>query len=295
MVFDNAEHMMDVRAFLFQPLLGKIFTADLTAAGPGILAGASLAHECAEGLGLSVLQRLPEGSHLQPGACVLRLRGTAEQIARAEEELLGCIGKPSGVASAAARFNGLAYGRARIVCGAWKKVAREIRKQLREAIMIGGAGLRLVDEPFVYLDKNLVRMFGGIAEAVGRARSMNGRVVAVQVRGEYGPMAGEAMSACGAGAGVLMVDTGRVEDLREVAGAVLRQGLRQRVRIAFGGGATLDGLEEIVEAGADIIDVGRAIIDAPILDFRLDVQLRDPRESLAPGEAASAARDRAAH
>ncbi len=267
---------MDVRAFLFQPLLGKVFTADLTAAEPGILAGASLAHECASGLGISVLHRLAEGSNLQPGTSVLGLRGTAEQIARAEEELLGCIGKPSGVASAARRFSDLACGRARIVCGAWKKVAHEIRKQLRDAIVSGGAGLRLVDQSFIYLDKNMIRMFGGIAEAAGRARSMNGRVVAVQVRGEYGPIAEEAMSACGAGADVLMVDTGIVKDLREVVGAVLCQGCRQRVKIAFGGGVTLGVVEEVIASGADIIDIGRAIIDAPILDFRLDVQRLGP-------------------
>ena len=48
-------------------------------------------------------------------------------------------------------------------------------------------------------------------------------------------------------------------------------GFRDRVRIAFAGGVSADGLEEVISAGADIVDVGRAIIDAPILDFRLDV------------------------
>ena len=44
----------------------------------------------------------------------------------------------------------------------------------------------------MYLDKNFVRMFAGIAEVVGRAYSMNGCVVSVQIRGETGPIAGEA-------------------------------------------------------------------------------------------------------
>lgn len=266
---------MDVRAYLFQPLLGKIFTADLTATEPGILAGASLAFERAYELGVSVLEHLPEGADLQPGTSVLRVKGTAEQIARAEEELLGCIGKSSGVASAAGRFNASARGRARIVCGAWKKVALEVRKQLRDAIEIGGAGLRIVDEPFVYLDKNLIRMFGGITEAVGRARTMSGRVVAAQIRGDFGSVGEEATAASDAGADVLMVDTGNVNDLREVVSTALHEGFRPLVKIAFGGGVTPDGLEEVIAAGADIIDIGRGIIDAPILDFRLDVQHPD--------------------
>jgi len=263
---------MDVRLYLFEPLNGQLFAANLTAAESGILAGTTFALNRASELGLSVLTHIPDGSDLQPGVCVLSLRGTAEQIARAEEELLGCVGKPSGVATASRRFAGLAGGRARIVCGAWKKVVPEIRKQLREAIAIGGACVRLLDEPFVYLDKNFVRMFAGITEVVGRAHSMNGRVVAVQIRGETGPIVEEAVLACRAGAGVLMVDTGSVKDLLEVVEATHRHGFRQRVKIAFGGGVTAERLEEVVAAGADIIDIGRAIIDAPIVDFRLDVQ-----------------------
>ena len=274
------EQFMDVRAYLLEPLKGQIFDACLTAAESGILAGTSIAVNRASDLGLSVLSHLPEGSKLQPGTCVLSIQGTAEQIARAEEELLGCIGKPSGVATASFRFAALARGRARIVCGAWKKVAPEIRKPLRDAIAVGGAGMRLLDEPFVYLDKNFVRMFAGITEVVGRAHSMNGRVVAVQIRGETGPVVEEAVLACRAGAGVLMVDTGSVEDLREVVEVAHRHGFRQRVKIAFGGGVTAQRLEEVVAAGADIIDIGRAIIDAPILDLRLDVQQRVQRTPL---------------
>jgi len=55
------------------------------------------------------------------------------------------------------------------------------------------------------------------------------------------------------------------------------QGFRQGVKIAFGGGVTSEMLEEVVGGGADIIDIGRAIIDAPILDFRLDVSKRFER------------------
>lgn len=275
MAFDNKEQKLDVRAYLFQPLLGKTFEADLTACEPGVLAGASLALQRAAALGLSVLNCLPDGSVMEAGTPVLRARGTAEQVARAEEELLGRIGKPSGVATAAARFTTLAAGRARIVCGAWKKAPPEIRTQLRDAVGIGGAGLRLVDEPFVYLDKNFIRMFAGIPEVVRRARSMNGRVVAVQVRGEYDRIGKEALSACNAGAGVVMVDTGNVEDLREVVRAASAQEFPREAKIAFGGGVTLDNIEEVIAAGADIIDIGRAIIDARILDFRLDVQKAD--------------------
>ncbi|MGP8049774.1 MAG: nicotinate-nucleotide pyrophosphorylase [Desulfobaccales bacterium] len=263
---------MNLRTYLLEPLDGKTFRACLTAAEPGILSGTALAASRASDLHLTILDLLPDGSRLLPGSCVLRVSGTAEQIARGEEELLACVGKSSGVATAAAAFAALADGRVRIACGAWKKVAPEVRKSLRDAIATGGAGIRLIDEPFVYLDKNFFRMFSGIAEVVGRAHSLNGRVVVVQLRGDTGPIADEAVAAWGAGAGVLMVDTGKVEDLSAVMAMAELHGFRNRVQIAFGGGVTSERFHEVLAAGPDIIDIGRAIIDAPLLDFRFDVE-----------------------
>jgi nicotinate-nucleotide pyrophosphorylase (carboxylating) len=268
---------VDVRAFLLESLEGKMFTAQLTAGEPGILAGATLASGRASQIGLSVLTSASNGLSLQSGFCILRVKGSAEQIARGEEELLACVGKASGVATAAARFIGQARGRARIVCGAWKKVAPELRKELRDAILVGGAGIRLLDEPFIYLDKNFVRMFSGISEAVSRACSIKGRAVAVQLCGEKAQVLEDAWRAYRAGADVLMVDTGKVEDLRAVVEAAGRRRFRNSVKIAFGGGVTAERIEEVITAGAEIIDIGRSIIDAPLLDFRLDVE--EPHES----------------
>lgn len=265
---------MDVRAFLFQPLSGNSYTAELSATESGILAGAAYARSRAAEIGLHLEMFLPDGEKLTAGTSVIRLRGTAEQIARGEEELLACVGKPSGVATAAARFCALARGGILITCGAWKKVLPEVRRALREAIAIGGAGIRLVNEPFVYLDKNTVRMFADISSAVRTAGRIEGRTVAVQLRGDTGPIAEDARKAFAAGAGVLMVDTGNIEDLRAVCATACNEGFRDRIRIAFSGGVTEATLEEIIAAGADIVDVGRAIIDAPLLDFRLDVTAR---------------------
>ncbi|HHW06247.1 MAG TPA: nicotinate-nucleotide pyrophosphorylase, partial [Clostridia bacterium] len=145
------------------------------------------------------------------------------------------------------------------------------RQDLRRAIATGGAGIRITEEPFVYLDKNYVRMFRGIGPAVRKARELEGRAVVVQLRGERASLAEEAREAVQAGARILMVDTGNLEDLRLVKEVALEDG-RDQVKVAFGGGVTIDNLERVIAAGADIVDVGRAIIDAPLLDFSLDVR-----------------------
>jgi len=263
--------IMDIRAYLFKPLVGASFVAEITAAEPGLLAGTELARTRAAELGLRLESVAPDGTPLDAGSRVLQFIGEAEEIARAEEELLACVGKSSGVATAAARFRAQAGNRARIVCGAWKKVTPESRKVLRQAIAVGGVGIRLIDEPFVYLDKNYVRMFGSIKKVVERACGIESRIVAVQIRGDTDRIFREACEAFEAGARVFMIDTGNVADLGTVVETADREGFRAQVRIAFAGGVTSLTLGSVIAAGADIVEVGRPIIDADLLDFRLDV------------------------
>ena len=262
---------MDIRAYLFEPLLGASFIADLTAAESGLLSGMELALIRGAELGFQLESVASDGMRLDPGSRVLRLIGSAEEVARGEEDLLACVGKASGVATASARLLGQAAGRVRVVCGAWKKVTPELRKWLRQAIAVGGVGIRLIEEPFVYLDKNYVRMFGSIREIVERARQVDGRTVVVQIRGDTDVITKEAGEAFRAGAEVLMVDTGKIADLLSVVAAASSEGFREDVRIAFAGGVTGLTLDDVIAAGADIVDVGRSVIDAPLLDFRFDV------------------------
>lgn len=263
---------MDLREFLFRPLEDRRFSFAITARETGVLSGVDSLRERAGDLQLEVLSLLQEGALLDPGVAVLVARANAEQVARAEEELLGIIGKPSGVATAARAMARRTLG-ARIVCGAWKKVSPAVRADLRRAIATGGAAVRIADCPFIYLDKNYVRMFGSLERAVARAKSYeSGRLVAVQLRGEKRPVALEAAAAAESGADIVMVDTGRLADLKAVVAAGEAGGWRGRVQVAFGGGVTDATLAEIALAGADIVDVGRAIIDAPLLDFSLDVE-----------------------
>ncbi|MGB9866513.1 MAG: nicotinate-nucleotide pyrophosphorylase [Bacillota bacterium] len=250
---------------------------EIKAREKGVLAGIEELRKAAEELGIELRWIGREGTRLEVGSKVLEGVGSAWQVARAEEELVGIIGKPSGVATEAAEMVALAGERARIVCGAWKKVPRDIRPLLRRAIAVGGAGIRLLDnEPFIYLDKNYVRMFGSIREAVLSARQIPGRVIAVQIRGETGPLTEEVREAAYSGAGIIMVDTGQVQDLVLAEDYLRTNELRHAVRLAFGGSVSRVRVREVVEAGAEIIDVGRAIIDAPLLDFSLDVIARLP-------------------
>ncbi len=261
---------MDLRESLFSALGGKTFFFSISSCQNGLLAGVEEMERLAEGLSLREFWVVPEGSKLAAGTVICRGRGTAQQLAQAEETFLGLIGKPSGVATSARNFVQRARGRAEIVCGGWKKVAPELRNSLRRAVALGGAGVRLTEKPFIYLDKNYVRIFGGVGPAVERGHLFPERVIAVQIRGEENGIIQESMEALRAGAGILMIDTGKLEDLKAAVAVVEDHGRKEWVQVAFAGGVTIEQLEAVIDAGAKIVDIGRSIIDAPMLDFRLD-------------------------
>lgn len=196
--------------------------------------------------------------------------GNPMQVVRGEDSLLGIIGKVSGVATAAYEALSRA-GRLRVVCGGWKKVPAILKNELRDAVKVGGLDTRIASGPFLYLDKNYVRILGSLVAAMESASKLPGRTVAVQVRGETAPIGEEAVTATRCGAQILMVDTGRVGDLREVSTALRRENLRQGIEIAFAGNVRLGDLERLQDEDVDVVDIGRAILDAPLLDFRYDV------------------------
>lgn len=263
---------MELREFLFTPLGIKSFDFMITAKESGIFSGSIKLESLSNELGLEVSFVAPEGYKLEKGSCVFRAKGKSSEIIQAEEMLLGVIGKPSGVATAAANFIIKAGDRTKVVCGAWKKVDTKIRADLKQAVVSGGCDIRIAEHPFIYLDKNYIRMLGGVKEAVDRARKYDSKcVIVVQLRGEKQPIGHEALTAVNTGANILMVDTGNLVDLELVDKALKNKNLRKKVKLAFSGGIALSDMQLIIDKKADVVDVGRAIVDAPLLDFSLDV------------------------
>ncbi|WHH59258.1 nicotinate-nucleotide pyrophosphorylase [Petroclostridium sp. X23] len=264
---------MEVREFLFTNIENKRREFTIISKEKGVLSGTLRLKQLADELKIEVINIADEAKRLNPGDCVLEAIGNPEQIIRAEEMLLGVIAKPSGIATAAADLVQVAGDKTKVVCGGWKKVAPESRADLRQSIIAGGAGMRITDQPFVYLDKNYVRLLDGVGNAVARAKAYKtDRIVVVQIRGETRPIFDEATEAVEAGAGIVMVDTGKMEDLEKVIETAIRHGWRNDLRIAFAGGVNQASLKAVADLGGDIVCVGRAIIDAPLLDLSLDIR-----------------------
>lgn len=248
----------------------KRITAVLIAEDRGVISGVHRAEELAGALGLEFASSLRDGEEVQRGAEIARLIGNPLQVTRAEEVLIGTLSKSSGIAASARQAGVKAKDRFQVVSGGWKKMPNEIKELVRQAVSDGGLETRISDQPFIYLDKNYVRILGGIGEAVGAVSDL-GKDVVIQVRGETAAIGDEAALAVKGGARIVMVDTGIREDLTAVSTALKRHGLRDGARIAFAGNLSLDELESLGLEDVDLVDVGYAILDAPCLPIRFDV------------------------
>jgi nicotinate-nucleotide pyrophosphorylase (carboxylating) len=256
----------DPRDIIFAGIANRTFVAALIAEDDGIVSPVAVAVESAQGIGLEIDFQLPEAGHVRSGDEILRFCGSPRQIALAEEQVVGLLAKASGIATAARRFVDRASGRPRIVSGAWKKLPLAIKETIRSAIVAGSAEPRIATGPFVYLDKNFVTMLGGVEPTLAAVAGMTDRRKVIQLDDPR-----TAAAAARGGADVVFVDTGRLEDAAIASRQLRDEGLRDRVELAFGGGVRLDDIDDIKGLDVDTVDVGRAIVDAPLLDMRVRV------------------------
>ena len=246
------------------------YRAVVEACEPGTIAGTALV-DPASPLGSDGSWQLlvAEGDTVEAGQPLIELIGSAPHLGVAEDHILGPLGFASGIATRARVFRQAAPAGLSIACGGWKKLPLALKPLLRAGLAVSGVLPRLGEGDFVYVGKNAVIMLGGVDQAIAAGMAVGHGPVAVQVKS-----VAEAVAAVNTGAGIIMVDTADLADLAAVHAELTRLALRECVRLAFGGGVRLQDLASAAKAGADAVDVGRAILDAPLLDLRMRVVSR---------------------
>ncbi len=264
-------HVPDIREEILKNIPPRRITASIIAEGEGIIAGTAFARKEMERLGLDLLMIVDDGHYINNGGEVVRFAGSPKQILMAEETVIGLLAKPSGIASSARRFVDATGGRPEVVSGAWKKMPPSLKDMVRESVKAGGASPRIVPDQFAYLDKNYVELLGGVGKCLAAVAHLNGIVKVIQVKGRYGDIASEACEAAMSGAGVVFIDSCNPRDIESVSDRLCSLGLRSRVKLAFGGGIKLEAIDLLKRMDVDILDIGRQIVDAPMLDMRLEI------------------------
>ncbi len=263
--------MQDLRDDIFKSVMTRSVTADLIAEDAGVIAGILAAKDKAKSLGLDIIQMAEEGQTVQRGDVVAKVSGNPKQIAVAEDQLIGLVAKPSGIATAARNCVDRAGPDIQIVCGAWKKMPLVLKQTIRDAIVTGGGHFRISRDPFIYLDKNYIQMLGGIKSSLHAVAHFTGFKKVVQIKGRQKDIALEACEAAELNADIIYVDNGQPQDLRKLADMLNRKGLREKVKIAFGGSVKIEDIVRFRDLPVDILEIGRQIVDAPLMDLKLEV------------------------
>ena len=240
--------------------------AIVTSTEPGIIAGLELLDPEVSAPTGEWKVIVPEGAWVEADAPLIEVVGTAAELAVAEDYVMGSLGFASGVATGAKAFIDAAPKELSIACGGWKKLPVALKPLLRAGLATVGVLPRLIDGKFIYVNKNAVFLLGSVEAAINAGRALNHGPVAIQVRNRE-----EAEFAARCGAGVIMVDTAKLEDLADIHQFLQRMNLRNEVILAFGGGVKVTDLSAAFEAGAETVDVGRAILNSPLLDLRMQV------------------------
>lgn len=263
--------MQDIRDLVFQDICGKQFQAVLLAERDGILSGAEDAAEIARELGVNWQCDCPEGGKLSAGQTFARVTAGPKEMAMAEERLIGALAKTSGIATAARRAVTLAAGKIRIVSGSWKKMPPSMKTAVRHAIVTGGAVFRICEPPMLYMDKNFVSMFGSVRATLDAVADLKNITKIIQIRGQKDSVEEETLEALRGDANILMVDTGRLRDADVCMEVLEREHARERVQVAYAGNVKLADIPQLADRGIDLLCIGKEIVDAPLLDMKLNV------------------------
>jgi nicotinate-nucleotide pyrophosphorylase (carboxylating) len=261
----------DIRDIIFVSILEKKYIAHISAQGEGILSGIEWLKKACKNLGLHLKKCKKNGARVRPAEIIATLEGSAKQMALGEEELIGWISKASGIATAAWKAKKAAGKDLKVVCGAWKKMPLPIKDLVRQAIADGGIPYRMADKPFLYLDKNYVKVLGGVGKTLQSVKSLKEHTLVIQLKGEGQDLLREAVLAVQGGGDIIMIDTGRKEDIVKIDSRLRAKGLRERVKIAFAGNIGISDLKDMKKLPVEIIDIGQAVVDAPLLDMRMDI------------------------
>jgi len=243
---------------------GTRCTAELIAKQEGVLAGLDAAAAVfaiaagQDGTDLAIDWKAADGTSLGPGDRIALIHGDARTVLRAERPALNLLGHLSGIATLTRAYVDAATP-SEVLCT--RKTLPGLREVERRAVSAGGGTLHRGSLSDAILIKDThVRIAGGVAEAVRRARTSG---LPVEVEVETLEQLDEALAA---GAERVLLDNfspglvseaiGRADDPR---------------RFEISGGVTLETAPAYVRAGARVLSVGRLTHSAPAFDLSLEV------------------------
>lgn len=238
----------------------------LLAKEPGILAGLPVARRVFEALDpkLAFDALSEDGRECRSGDVLARLGGRSRSLLAAERSALNFVQRLSGIATVTRAFvRAVAGTKARILDT--RKTTPGLRALEKYAVAVGGGSnhRRSLSDMMLIKDNHL-RLAGGVAEALRRAKAAAAPGIMIEVEITN---AADAEAALSGGADVIMLDNMSLPDMRVVVELVAG-----RVPLEASGGVTLERAGEIAATGVDFISVGALTHSARALDISLELE-----------------------
>ena len=238
----------------------------LLAKAPMVVAGLDVARAVfaqAAGAGALVFSaRVSDGDRADSGDVLATLEGPAAALLTAERTALNLLQRLSGIATATRAYVDRAAGRITVLDT--RKTTPTLRALEKYAVRAGGGtNHRFGLYDLILIKDNHVRLAGGIAPAIAKARAAR---PALQVEVEAQTVA-EAAQAADAGADVILLDNLTTPQIREAVKIIAG-----RARTEISGGVTLDRIAELATTGADSVSVGALTHSVHAADISLEIE-----------------------
>jgi len=211
-----------------------------------------------------------EGSMVSHGNEVMRIKGRARDILRAERTALNLLMRMSGIATETKKFVEVVKKISKdIEIAGTRKTAPGLRSFDKKAIKIGGgrSHRNSLDEMVLIKDNHLV-LTGSIGESISSAKKLVGNNIKVEC--EVTDLQ-SAIEAINFGADVIMLDNFSPHEVENATRVLKELGLRQKCLLEISGGISLANVSQFAKSNPDIISVGSLTHSVKSVDFSLEV------------------------
>ena len=211
-----------------------------------------------------------EGSMVSHGNEVMRIKGRARDILKAERTALNLLMRMSGIATETKKFVDVVKKISKdIEIAGTRKTAPGLRSFDKKAIKIGGGRTHRnsLDEMVLIKDNHLV-LTGSIGESISSAKKLVGNNIKVEC--EVTDLQ-SAIEAINFGADVIMLDNFSPHEVENATRVLKELGLRQKCLLEISGGISLANVSQFAKSNPDIISVGSLTHSVKSVDFSLEV------------------------
>jgi len=211
-----------------------------------------------------------DGSIVSKGDEIMKIKGEALNILKAERTALNLLMRMSGIATETRRYVDLVRKISKdIIIAGSRKTAPGLRYFDKKAVSIGGgwSHRNSLDEMVLIKDNHII-LTGSIKKSILNAKENVGKNIKVEC--EVTDL-NSAIEAVRAGTDIVMLDNFSPSEVEVAIVELKNLRLRQKCKIEVSGGVNFTNIIQFAKAKPDIISLGSITHSANAADFSLEV------------------------